>query len=121
MSGPACCEYLVVELDPNRVHWFVRRRPAHSRPQPAPTASFAPEVFPGSGSIPPALYAEDLDRSSEVLDQGLATPDTRSSSSGLARAERIGGPDEHRRAASSPILRRWWRASGSTSPRSTTL
>jgi Uma2 family endonuclease len=68
-------EYLVVALDPDEVFWFVRRRKRFSRLKPGPDGIYRSEVFPGLWLDPEALYAEDLDRLIEVLNQGLATPE----------------------------------------------
>jgi Uma2 family endonuclease len=68
-------EYLVVELDPDRIHWFIRRDDRFRELPPGPDGIFRSEVFPGLWLDPQALYAGDLDRLVEVLDQGLATPE----------------------------------------------
>jgi Uma2 family endonuclease len=68
-------EYLVVELDPNQIHWFARRDSRFVRMRPASDGSYRSRVFPGLWLDPAALFAEDLDRLIEVLEQGLATPE----------------------------------------------
>src|SRR5207248_180925 len=67
-------ESLVVELDPNRIHWFIRRGDHFKKLPPGPDGIYRSKVFPGLWLDPEALYAEDLDRLIEVLEQGLATP-----------------------------------------------
>jgi hypothetical protein len=67
-------EYLVVELDPDQVHWFIRRDDRFEDFPPGPDGIYRSEVFPGLWLDSRALYSEDLDRLIEVLDQGLATP-----------------------------------------------
>ena len=68
-------EYVVVELDPDRVHWFIRRGDHFEDLPPGPDGIYRSEVFPGLWLDAEALFAEDLDRLIEVLDQGLATPE----------------------------------------------
>ncbi|MFI5461274.1 MAG: Uma2 family endonuclease [Isosphaerales bacterium] len=66
-------EYVVVELDPNRIHWFIRRGTRFAVLRPGPDGIYRSRVFPGLWLDPKALYAEDLDRLIQVLEQGLAT------------------------------------------------
>jgi Uma2 family endonuclease len=66
-------EYLVVELDPDRIHWFVRRGDRFEDLHPD-DGIFRSRVFPGLWLDPQALYADDLDRLAEIVEQGLATP-----------------------------------------------
>jgi Uma2 family endonuclease len=68
-------EYVVVELEPDRVHWFVRRRKRFQVLRPGRDGIYRSEVFPGLWLDAEALFAEDLDRLMQVLDQGLATPE----------------------------------------------
>lgn len=68
-------EYVVLELDPDQVHWFVRRGDHFEDLPPGPDGIYRSEVFPGLWLDPEAFYAEDLDRLVEVLEQGLATPE----------------------------------------------
>ncbi len=67
-------EYLVIELDPDQVHWFIRRDDRFADLPLGPDGVYRSEVFPGLWLDPQALYSENLDRLIEVLDQGLATP-----------------------------------------------
>ncbi len=68
-------EYVVIELEPDRVHWFIRRGEHFEDRPPGPDGIFRSEAFPGLWLDPVALYADDLDRLSEILEQGLATPE----------------------------------------------
>lgn len=68
-------EYIVVELDPDRVHWFIRRGDHFEDLSPGADGIYRSEVFPGLWLDPDALLNEDLDRLSEILEQGLATPE----------------------------------------------
>jgi len=68
-------EYVVVELEPNRIHWFTRRGVRFAQLRPGPDGIYRSKVFPGLWLDPEALYAEDLDRLIQVLEQGLATPE----------------------------------------------
>jgi Uma2 family endonuclease len=69
-------EYLVIELDPNRIHWFIRRGSRFGQLRPGPDGNFyRSKAFPDLWLDPEALFAQDLDRLIEVLDQGLATPE----------------------------------------------
>ena len=70
-------EYVVVELDPDQIHWFIRRDDRFEDLPPGPDGIYRSEIFPGLWLDPAALYAEDLDRLIEVLEQGLATPAAR--------------------------------------------
>lgn len=67
-------EYVVVELDPDQIHWFIRRDDHFNDLPPGPDGVYRSEIFPGLWLDPRALYSENLDRLIEVLDQGLATP-----------------------------------------------
>jgi hypothetical protein len=44
-------EYVVVELDPDRIHWFIRRGDRFEDLSPGPDGIFRSEVFPGCGLI----------------------------------------------------------------------
>lgn len=68
-------EYVVFELDPDRVHWFIRRGDRFQDLPPGPDGIYRSEAFPGLWLDPVAFYEEDLDRLVEVLEQGLATPE----------------------------------------------
>ena len=68
-------EYVVVEIDPNRIHWFLRRGARFKKHAPGADGIYRSKVFPGLWLDLQALYAEDLDRLIEVLEQGLATPE----------------------------------------------
>jgi Uma2 family endonuclease len=68
-------EYLVIELDPDRIHWFIRRGARFVPMRPGPDGIYRSRVFPGLWLDPVALYAENLDRLIEVLEEGLASPE----------------------------------------------
>jgi Uma2 family endonuclease len=68
-------EYLVVTLDPDEVHWFVRRGDWLVPHPPGTDGTYRSEVFPGLWLDPKALFAEDLQTLLAVLDRGKATPE----------------------------------------------
>ena len=68
-------EYLVVALDPDEIHWFVRREDRFSRRPPDPDGSYRSEIFPGLWLAPQTLFDDDLDGLLATLDLGLATPE----------------------------------------------
>jgi hypothetical protein len=80
-------EYVVVELDPNLVHWFIRRGSHFENLVPGPDGVLRSEVFPGLWLDPHALFAEDLDRLIAVLDQGLSTPQHAAFAAEMASAQ----------------------------------
>jgi Uma2 family endonuclease len=67
-------EYLIIELDPNRIHWFIRRGNQFEGLPPGPDSVYRSEIFPGLWLDSQALYDEDLVRLVAVLNEGLATP-----------------------------------------------
>jgi Uma2 family endonuclease len=81
-------EYVVFELDPHQVHWFIRRGDRFEDLPPGPDGIYRSEVFPGLWLDPKAFYAEDLDRLIEVLEWGLATPEHAAFAARLAEAGR---------------------------------
>jgi Uma2 family endonuclease len=66
-------EYVVVELDPDRIHWFIRRGDRS-------------EVFPGLWLDAAALFTEDRRRLIRVLKRGLRTPEHAAFAAKLAEA-----------------------------------
>jgi Uma2 family endonuclease len=80
-------EYLVVELDPDWIHWFVRRGDHFEDLPPGPDGVCRSEVFPGLWLDPEALYDNAPRRVIRALEQGLATPDHASFAARLARAQ----------------------------------
>lgn len=84
-------EYVVFELDPDRVHWFTRRGDHFEALPPGPDGIYRAEVFPGLWLDPGAFYAQDLDRLVEVLEQGLATPEHAAFVARLAEVSRRAG------------------------------
>jgi len=81
-------EYLVLELDPNQAHWFIRRDNRFEDLLPGPDGIHRSEVFPGLWLDSEALYAENLDRLVEVLEQGLATTEHAAFAATLAARQR---------------------------------
>jgi Uma2 family endonuclease len=79
-------EYLVVALDPDRIHWFIRRGDHFGDLDPGPDGVFRSQVFPGLWLDPVALYDNDLSRLIGVLDQGLGTPEHTAFAARLAEA-----------------------------------
>ena len=68
-------EYLIVELDPDRVHWFLRRGDHFETLASGPDGLFRSEVYPGLWLDPVALFAGDRRRLRAVVDRGFATPE----------------------------------------------
>jgi Uma2 family endonuclease len=68
-------EYLVIELDPDRIHWFVRRGDHFEDLLPGPDGIYRSEVFPGLWLDAVAIFSRDHVRRDEVLERGLATPE----------------------------------------------
>ncbi|MGZ3335756.1 MAG: Uma2 family endonuclease, partial [Isosphaeraceae bacterium] len=67
-------EYVVVELDPDLIHWFIRRDDRFEDLPPGPDGVYRSEIFPGLWLDPEALFAKDRVKLIGVLHQGLATP-----------------------------------------------
>jgi Putative restriction endonuclease len=82
-------EYVVVELDPNRVHWFIRRGDHFEDWPPGPDGIFRSEVFPGLWLDATALFAGDRRRLIRVLNRGLRTPVHAAFKAKLAAARRL--------------------------------
>jgi Uma2 family endonuclease len=68
-------EYLVVALRQARVFWFVSRNGKFEELAPGSDGLLRSVVFPGLWLDPAALLRDDRGRLSEVLRQGLATPE----------------------------------------------
>jgi tetratricopeptide (TPR) repeat protein len=81
-------EYVVVELDPNRIHWFILRGDHFADLSPGPDGIYRSEAFPGLWLDPVALFSEDRRRLLQVLRRGLATPEHRAFVARLAAARR---------------------------------
>ena len=95
-------EYVVVELDPDRIHWFIRRGDHFEDLPPGPDGIYRSEAFPGLWLDARALYAEDLIRLIQVLEQGLATPEHAAFAAKLAEA----AADPMRHHSSTPEIAR---------------
>ena len=87
-------EYLVVELDPNRIHWFMRHGNRFKKLLPGPDGIYRSNVFPGLWLDAAALFAEDRRRLIEVLNEGLATAEHANFVARLAKARRDAGAAE---------------------------
>ena len=81
-------EYLVIEIDPDRVHWFVLREGRYIEKAPDADGVFRSEVFPGLWLDPSAFYANDLRPLITALDRGLATPEHAAFVARLSGADR---------------------------------
>jgi hypothetical protein len=68
-------EYLAIELEPNLIHWFVRRGGRFVRLKPGSDGVYRSQVFPGLWLDPAALFAEDRRKLIRVLNRGLRTPE----------------------------------------------
>ena len=81
-------EYVVFALEPDEVFWFVRRDGRFVELAPGEDGIFRSEAFPGLWLDPAALFAEDLDRVTAILDQGRATPEHAAFVARLAKSRR---------------------------------
>jgi Uma2 family endonuclease len=79
-------EYVVIELDPDRVHWFVLREGRYAEHPPGADGVFRSEVFPGLWLDAAAFYADELEGLIATLDRGLATPEHAAFAARLAGA-----------------------------------
>ncbi len=66
-------EYLVVELDPNRIHWFIRRGDRFENLEPGPDEIHRSEVFPGLWLDAKALFARDWELLYRAVKRGVRT------------------------------------------------
>ena len=78
-------EYVVFELDPDRVHWFILRAGRFEPLPPGPDGLFRSEVFPGLWLDPVAVFAGDRVRMRAAVDRGVATPEHAAFVARLAR------------------------------------
>jgi Uma2 family endonuclease len=83
-------EYVVVEIDPNRIHWFVCSGTRFKKHAPGADGIYRSKTFPGLWLDAEALYAGDRDRLIAVLEQGLASPEHAAFIAKLAKASRGG-------------------------------
>ena len=96
-------EYVVVELEPNRVHWFVRRDDHFEDLPPGPDGVYRSEVFPGLWLDPEALFAKDRVRLIRCPAPRPGDPRTR----GVRRAAGKGTPWSQRVNMSGFVPRYW--------------
>jgi Uma2 family endonuclease len=68
-------EYVVVELEPDRLHWFILRDGRFEDLPVEVDGIYRSQVFPGLWLDADALLAEDMDRVVEVLEEGIRTPE----------------------------------------------
>jgi Uma2 family endonuclease len=66
-------EYVVVEVDPDRIHWFVRRENRFEKLASGQDGIYRSEVFPGLWLDARALFSEDRRKLIAVLNRGLRT------------------------------------------------
>jgi Uma2 family endonuclease len=66
-------EYVVVELDPDRVHWFILRDDRFDNLPPGPDGIYRSEVFPGLWLDPKALHARDWELLYRAVKRGVRT------------------------------------------------
>jgi hypothetical protein len=86
-------EYVVVTLDPQEVHWHVRRGKKLVRVRPGRDGLYRSKVFPGLWLDPVALLRGDLAGVLAVLDRGLASPEHAAFVAHLAAAAARVRPD----------------------------
>jgi Uma2 family endonuclease len=84
-------EYVVVQLQPNRVHWFVRRGKRFTELRPGSDGIYRSKVFPGLWLDPEAIFNQDRARRDAVLKLGLATPEHAAFVQKLAKVRRDAG------------------------------
>ena len=68
-------EYIVVTLDPDEVHWFVRRGRKLVKMRRDRDGLYRSKVFPGLWLDPTALLRRDFAAVLATLDRGLASPE----------------------------------------------
>ena len=68
-------EYVCVGIDSDEVRWFVLREGRFVEMPPGPDGLLRSEVFPGLWLDPAALLRNDGPRVTEVLRQGLTSPE----------------------------------------------
>jgi hypothetical protein len=68
-------EYIVIELDPDRIHWFILRGGHFEELEPGVDGIYRSEVFPGLWLDPQAQFGHDLERLARVVELGIATPE----------------------------------------------
>src|SRR5207247_2179724 len=84
-------EYVVVELDPDHIHWFIRRGDHFEDLPPGPDGIYRSEIFPGLWLDADALFSADRGRLIRILRRGLATPGDKAVAARRARQARSRG------------------------------
>jgi Uma2 family endonuclease len=83
-------EYVVIELEPDRIHRFIRRGRRFVALRPGSDGIYRSKVFPGLWLDGDAFFAGDLDVLFQLLDKGIASPEHAAFVAKLANArERI--------------------------------
>lgn len=68
-------EYVIVECEPDRLHWFVLRTGRFEPVKPGEDGVFRSEVFPGLWLNPKAFFEENLEAIAAGVELGVATPE----------------------------------------------
>ena len=79
-------EYVVVELDPNQVHWFSLQEGRYEKLPPGEDGLFRSRVFPGLWLDPKALFAGDAGQLVADVERGAATAEHTAFAARLAAA-----------------------------------
>jgi hypothetical protein len=80
------CEYVVVELDPNRLPWFIRTGKHFKKLPPGRDGIYRSKVFPGLWLDPESIFSRDRVRRDEVLERGVRAPEHAKFAARLAAA-----------------------------------
>jgi Uma2 family endonuclease len=80
-------EYLVVELEPDRIHWFTRRGKRFVVLRPGLDGIYRSKVFPGLWLDPIAIFTKDRARRNAILERGVATSEHAAFVAKLAAAD----------------------------------
>jgi Uma2 family endonuclease len=81
-------EYVVVEIDPDHIHWFIHRGEHFEDLRAGPDGIYRSQVFPGLWLDERALYAFDRPRLYRVLRQGVRSPEHAAFAARMAPARR---------------------------------
>ena len=82
------CEYLVIGLNPDQIHWFIRRGRRFNDLEAGPDGIHRSEIFPGLWLDGKALFAEDSRKLIRILKRGLRSPEHAAFVAKLAEAAR---------------------------------
>jgi Uma2 family endonuclease len=81
-------EYVVIDLERSRIHWFIRRGRRFKDLLPGPDGIYRSETFPGLWLDGEALFSEDRRRLIRILKRGLRSPEHAAFAAKLAEAQR---------------------------------